>query len=195
LLADLFHVLKEPVVPALDGKAGGSAGARQGQGAGSRAGDSLFAYHYVKAHYWDSISFTDERLLRTPIFEPRLDKYFRNLVPPQADSIEREADRMLLEARTSKPMFQYLMVYFVQKYVNPEYMGQDAVFVHLFEKYINTGQADFFTEKYRQFINNRAYSLMANLIGQPAANLQMVDTSDHPQPLYGVDAPFIVLCF
>jgi len=179
LLATLFYALKEPVVPP----------------APPQNKDSLFAYHYFRSHYWDSISLTDARLLRTPVFEPRLDKYFQNLVPPEADSIEREADRMLLESRTNKDMFQYLLVWFVQKYVNPVYMGQDAVFVHLFEKYINTGQAEFFTEKYRQFLNNRAYSLMANLIGSPAPDLQMIDTLDKPRPLYGVDAPFIVICF
>ena len=182
LLTTLFQLLKEPVVPPAPRQPGGKY-------------DSLFAYHYFKSHYWDDISFTDERLTRTPVFEPRLDKYFRDLVPPQADSIDREVDMMLLESRTSKPLFQYLLVYFVQKYVNPEYMGQDAVFVHLFEKYINTGQAEFFTEKYRTFINNRAYSLMANLIGEPAADLQMVDTSDKPRTLYEVAAPFIVICF
>jgi thioredoxin family protein/uncharacterized protein DUF5106 len=182
LLTTLFKLLKEPIPPPAARQPGGKY-------------DSLYAYRYFKSHYWDDISFTDERLTRTPIFEPRLDKYFRDLVPPDADSIEREADKMLLESRTSKPMFQYLLVYFVQKYVNPEYMGQDAIFVHLFEKYINTGEAEFFTEKYRQFLNNRAYSLMANLIGQPAANLEMVDSSDHPQPLYGVNAPFTVICF
>ncbi|HMH21845.1 MAG TPA: thioredoxin-like domain-containing protein [Puia sp.] len=195
LLATLFHTMKEPVVPPVPAAAKGGARGMGPSGAGGAGYDSLFAYHFYKAHFWDSISFTDERLLRTPVFEPRLDKYFRNLVPPQADSIEREADNMLLESRTSKAMFQYLMVYFVQKYVNPEYMGQDAVFVHLFEKYINAGQADFFTEKYREFLNNRAYSLMANLIGQPAPNLEMVDSSGRPQPLYGVDAPFILICF
>lgn len=182
LLTTLFQLLKEPVVPPAPRQPGGKY-------------DSLFAYHYFKSHYWDDISFTDERLTRTPVFEPRLDKYFRDLVPPQADSIDREVDMMLLESRTSKPLFQYLLVYFVQKYVNPEYMGQDAVFVHLFEKYINTGLAEFFTEKYRTFINNRAYSLMANLIGEPAADLQMVDTSDKPRTLYEVAAPFIVICF
>ena len=92
-------------------------------------------------------------------------------------------------------MFKYLLVHFVQKYINPEYMGQDAVFVHLFEKYINTGQAEFFTDKYRKFVNDRAYSLMANLIGQPAANLDMVDSLDHPIPLYSVESPFVVICF
>ena len=182
LLSTLFHTLKEPVVPPAAQQPGGKY-------------DSLFAYRYFRSHYWDGISFTDERLTRTPVFEPRLDKYFRDLVPPAADSIEREADMMLLQARVSKPLFQFLMVYFVQKYVNPEYMGQDAVFVHLFEKYINTGQTEFFTEKYRTFLNNRAYSLMANLIGQPAANLTMVDTAGKPRPLYDLQAPFVVICF
>ena len=182
LLSTLFRLLKEPVVPPAAKQPGGKY-------------DSLFAYRYFKDHYWDGVSFSDERLSRTPVFEPRLDKYFHDLVPPEADSIEREADMMLLESRVSKPMFQYLLVYFVQKYVNPEYMGQDAVFVHLFEKYINTGQAEFFTEKYRKFLDNRAYSLMANLIGQPAANLEMVDTAGKARDLYEVSAPFIVICF
>ena len=182
LLATLLKALREPVIPPADKQPGGKY-------------DTLFAYRYYKAHYWDSVSFSDERLVRTPLFEPKLDKYFRDLVPPVADSINREVDWMLLYSRTSKEMFKYLLVHFVQKYINPEYMGQDAVFVHIFEKFINTGQADFFTEKYRKFVNDRAYSLMANLIGQPAPNLEMTDTLNHPQPLYGVDARFMVVCF
>ena len=198
LLTTLFHLLKEPVIPPAARQPGGKYDSNFAYPAARQPGgkyDSNFAYRYFKSHYWDDISFTDERLTRTPVFEPRLDKYFHDLVPPEADSIEREADMMLLEARVSKPMFQYLMVYFVQKYVNPEYMGQDAVFVHLFEKYINTGETEFFTDKYRTFLNNRAYSLMANLIGQPAANLEMVDSTGKPMPLYDVQAPFVVICF
>jgi hypothetical protein len=182
LLTVLLRALKEPIIPGQDKNAAGKK-------------DSLFAYHYYKAHYWDGVSFTDDRLIRTPIFEPKLDKYYKDLVPPDPDSINREVDKMLLESRTNKEMFKYLLVHFVQKYVNPEYMGQDAVFVHLFEKYINTGQAEFFTDKYRKYVNDRAYSLMANLIGQPAANLEMVDSLDKPLPLYSVDAHFIIICF
>jgi thiol-disulfide isomerase/thioredoxin len=71
----------------------------------------------------------------------------------------------------------------------------DAVFVHLFEKYINTGQATFFTEKYREYIDKRAYSVMANLIGQPASNLIMVDSLQKPLPLYNVKADYTVVVF
>ena len=181
-LAALLQLLKEPVVPPADKQPAGKY-------------DTAFAYHYYKSHYWDGVSFTDDRVIRTPIFEPKLEKYYKDLVPPEADSIIREVDMMLLEARTNKEMFKFLLVHFVQKYINPEYMGQDAVFVHLFEKYINTGQADFFTEKYRKFVNDRAYSLMANLIGQPAANLEMTDTLDHTLQLYELNAPYTVICF
>ena len=182
LLAMLLRALKEPVVPQMNKD-------------GTKKADSLYAYHYFKSHYWDGVSFTDDRLIRTPIFEPKLDRYYKDLVAPEADSINREVDKMLLESRTNKEMFKYLLVHFVQKYINPEYMGQDAVFVHLFEKYINTGQAEFFTDKYRKFVNDRAYSLMANLIGQPAANLDMVDSLDHPIPLYSIESRFVVICF
>ncbi|MBS1917947.1 MAG: DUF5106 domain-containing protein [Bacteroidetes bacterium] len=182
LLATLFRAMKDPVIPPADKQPGGKY-------------DSQYAFHYYKSHYWDGISFTDDRLVRTPIFEPKLERYFKDLVTPTADSINKEVDWMLLYSRSNKEMFKFLMVHFVQKYINPEFMGQDAVFVHIFDKFINPGEADFFTEKYRKFINDRAYSLMANLIGQPAANLEMVDTANKPTPLYGVQAQFTVVCF
>jgi hypothetical protein len=182
LLTTLLRALKEPIVPPVPKLPNGRP-------------DSTFAYRYYKAHYWDSISFTDDRLIRTPIFEPKLDHYYKDLVSPESDSIDREIDYMLLFSRTNKDMFKFLLVYFTQKYINPEYMGQDAVFIHLFEKYINTGQADFFTEKYRKFVDDRAYSIMANLIGQPAANLEMTYTSGKTRSLYEIPANFVLVCF
>jgi len=182
LLATLFITMKEPVIPPADKQPGGKY-------------DTAFAFRYYKSHYWDGVTFTDERIVRTPVFEPKLEKYFRDLVPHIADSINKEVDWMLLYSRTSKELFKYLLVHFVQKYVNPEYMGEDAVFVHLFNKFINAGQAEFFTEKYRKFLNERAYSMMANLIGDPAADLVMVDSLNKPTPLYGVKANFVVVCF
>jgi thiol-disulfide isomerase/thioredoxin len=179
LLAALFRALKEPVIP--------PAAAQH---------DSTFAYRYFKAHYWDGISFTDERLLRTPIFEAKLEKYYKDLVLPDPDSIKKEIDIMLLKSAPNKEMYKFLLIHFVQKYINPEYMGQDAVFVHLFERYINNNpQVDWFTEKYNKYMSDRAYSLMANLIGQPAYNMTMTDTLERTTTLYSVSAPFTVICF
>jgi len=182
LMSALFRALKDPEVPAAKNHPGGKY-------------DSVFAYRYYKDHFWDGVSFRDDRLVRTPFFESRVDKYFRDLVVPNPDSIIREVDHLLLAARGTSEMYQFLMVHFVQKYVNPEYMGQDAVFVHLFEKYINTGQAAFFTAQYKEFLTKRAYSLMANLIGQPASDLQMVDSVGKPMNLYNIKGSYTVVFF
>jgi thiol-disulfide isomerase/thioredoxin len=181
-LTALFKAMQEPLVPPGNKHPGGKY-------------DSIYAYRYFKDHYWDGVSLTDDRLIRTPIFESRLDKYYKDLVAPDPDSINREVDHMLLMSRTNKEMWKYLMVYFVQKYINPEFMGQDAVFVHLWEKYVNTGQAPFFTEQYQKHMSDRAYSLMANLIGAPAPELIMVDTTNKPTLLSKVQADFTVLVF
>jgi thiol-disulfide isomerase/thioredoxin len=181
-LSMLFNAIREPEIPPASSHPGGKY-------------DSNYAYQYYKSNYWKGVSIGDERLVRTPFFEPKLEKYYKELVHPLADSIKKEIDEMLLQARASNEMFKYLLVHFVQKYINPEYMGQDAVFVHLFEKYINTGQAEFFTAQYKDFMTKRAYSLMANLIGQPAANLEMVDTLGKPVPLYNIQSDYIVVVF
>jgi hypothetical protein len=182
LMSALFKALKDPQVPPASQHPGGKY-------------DSTYAYTYYKNHFWDGISFRDDRLVRTPFFESKLEKYFRDLVVPNPDSIIREVDHLLLASRGTSEMYQFLMVHFVQKYVNPEYMGQDAVFVHLFEKYINTGQASFFTATYKEFLTKRAYSLMANLIGQPASDMQMVDSLGKPMNLYTVKSPYTVVFF
>ncbi len=181
-LSLLFKAMKEPQVPPASMHPGGKY-------------DSAFAFNVYKQAYWNGISFDDARLLRTPFFEAKLEKYYRDLVNPDPDSVIAEIDYMLLYARSAPEMFQFLIVHFVQKYVNPQYMGQDAVFVHLFEKYINTGMTPFFTSNYRDYLDKRAYSLMANLIGQPAANLDMVTLAGTSTPLYNVKADYTVVVF
>jgi peroxiredoxin len=182
ILTALFKAMKEPIVPPASKHPGG-------------VYDSNYAYQYYKSHFWDGVEWTDERLVRTPFFEPKLIRYYKELVAPHPDSLIKEVDKMILYSRSNKEMYKYLMVHFVQKYINPEYMGQDAVFVHLFEKYINTNQTDFFTAQYKEFMTKRAYSLMANLIGSPAANLEMVDSVGKPTNLYDINADMVVLCF
>jgi hypothetical protein len=183
MLAALFRALKEPIVPPAKDHPKGQY-------------DTLFALHYFKEHFWDGISFTDDRLLRTPIFEQKIDKYFKELVSPHPDSIKIEADQLLLRTGPNKEMFKYLLTYLVQKYIKPTYMGQDAVFVHLFEKYINNNPSvNWFTEAYKKHMFDRAYSLMGNLIGNTAQNLEMIDSLGTAMPLYGINANYILICF
>ena len=157
--------------------------------------DSLENYYYYKAHYWDGVTFMDDRILRSPFFLPKFEKYYRELIVPQADSIIKEADYQLLLARNNTEVYKFLLNWLTDEYINPKYMGQDAVFVHLFEKYHSKGLTSWLNEKQMETISRRAYMLMSNLIGLKAADLDMLDTTGKPSPLYKVAADYTVVVF
>lgn len=183
LLTAIFDLLKDPVIP-------------QAKDHPSGKYDSIYAYQYYKNHFWDGVSFTDDRLIRTPVLQGKFDKYYDQVLPADPDSIILYADKMLDESKSSEEMFKFVLSSLAEKYVNPKYMGQDAIFVHLFEKYFLTGQADaWMNEKYKKYIFDRGYSLMSNTIGKRAAELPMIDTLGKSFNLYDLNASFTIICF
>lgn len=157
--------------------------------------DSLNNYYEYKSHYWDGITFMDDRIIRTPFFLRKLERYYREVLSPAADSIIRDVDYKLLLARSAPEMYKFLLNWLTDEYINPKYMGQDAVFVHLFEKYHSKGLTKWLNESQLDAISRRAYMLMSNLIGDKAADLEMLDTDNKPASLYNVQADYTVVCF
>ncbi len=156
--------------------------------------DSLFSYKYFKSHFWDGVNFYDGRLLRTPFFESRIDKYFEQLVFPSADSVIKEIDWMMSYANIHEDMQKFLLLKFVNRYLNQKYMWEDAIFVHLYEKYFSNKTYSWLTEAGKKTITERAYSLMANIFGSPAADINLPDVLDKKTSLYAVNAEFILVC-
>lgn len=181
MLAGFFQTMKRPEtppVPMVNGKP-----------------DSVYPYRYVKDHWWDDVSFENESLVRTPFFDAKVEEYFKYYVVPDADSIFSEANYMLLLSRSNKELFNYLLGKFTDKYINPEFMGQEKVFLKLFDNYYSKGDTAWLTEKQRKYIFDRAYSLMANQLGEPAAELKMLDTAGKDVSLYGITAPYTFVVF
>ena len=157
--------------------------------------DTLDNYYNYKQHYWDGVSFTDDRVIRTPFFLPKLERYYREIIQQAPDSIIKDLDYKLLLARVSPEMYKFLLNWFTDEYINPKYMGQDAVFVHLFEKYHSKGVSTWLNEKQQETISRRAYMQMSNLIGVKAANLEMVDSTGKLKPLYDLNAEYTLVVF
>jgi thiol-disulfide isomerase/thioredoxin len=184
ILSALLHLMEEPVVPAAEKHPGGKY-------------DSTFAYRYFKDHYWDGINFWDERIARTPasLFDERLDKYYNTLVFPQPDSVIKELDWMLGYATPSEEMTRFLLVKFINRYLNQKYMWEDAVFVHLYQKYFSQKEYAWLTAQGKKIITERAYSLMANIMGNPAENISLPDSTGKIINLYTDTARFTIVCF
>lgn len=157
--------------------------------------DSLANYNFFKDHYWDGVTFMDDRIIRTPFFLPKLETYYRTVMSQSSDSLIRDIDYKLLLARNSPEMFKYLLNWFTDEYFRPKYMGQDAVFVYLFNQYHSKGMSPWLDAKQQKSIADRAYMQMANLVGEQAANLEFLNTEDKVTPLYDVVADYTVVLF
>lgn len=182
LLSVLFITMREPGMPAAfkDPKT---------------KADSISAFNYFKEHFWDGVNFWDGRLAYTTLFEEKLDKYFTQLVVPHPDSVIKEIDWMLGYSSINEEMNRFLLLKFVNRYLNQKYMWEDAVFVHLFEKYFAQKDYSWLSDKGRKTITDRAYSLMSNIFGKTAENITLPDSTGKAISLYDVKAPYIVVCF
>jgi len=157
--------------------------------------DSVLAYNFYKSHYWDGVNFWDGRLAYTPFFEDKIDKYFSQLVVPNPDSVIKEIDWMLGYASINEEMNRFLLIKFVNRYLNQKYMWEDAVFVHLFEKYFSQKTYSWLNETGKKTITDRAYSLMANILGTPASDVELPDPNGTPVSLYALQADFTIVAF
>lgn len=178
LLTSIFRAMKDPEVPPTP----------PGE-------DSTFGYRYYKAHYWDSVDLSDGRLVRTDIIEKKLTRYFSQLVPLDPDSIILEADKIVARTRNDKEMFKFVVWWLTYTYETSKYMGMDAVFVHMVEKYYVSGEAYWLKDDQLNKIISRAYSLAPNLIGQQAPPLEVKDSSLKTVSLYTTKAKYTVLVF
>lgn len=181
-LTTLLQAMREPELPA----------ALQHQ---QTRADSLAAYRYYKDRFWNGINFWDNRMLQTPFFEEKLDKYFNQLVVPDPDSVKKEIDWMLGYASINKDMYKFLLSKFVNRYINQKYMYEDAVFVHLFEKYLATKKPDWYDDKQYKTITDRAYSMMANIVGTPAADIVLPDSLGVMRSMYADSSLYTLVCF
>ena len=177
-LLNTMEVPEAPAVPIVNGKA-----------------DSLYPYRYVKNHYWDNVVFNDNRLLRTPFFEKKLDDYFKNFVSREPDSVIEEVQYMLTVAKTGKEIYPFLLFKFTNKYISPEFMGQDKVFLHIYQNFFAKGDTILLNEASKKSLRDRAYSLMANQLGLPAPILVLNDVNDKRFALHNVKAQYTFVAF
>ena len=98
--------------------------------------DSTFQWRYFKKHYFDNIDFSEAGLLRTPIFQGKLNYFFDKVVVPVPDSMKYEADRVIAMAYAGDTlMFRFVAAHLVNYFESSKIMGFDEVFVHIAEQW------------------------------------------------------------
>ena len=157
--------------------------------------DSLFPYRYYKAHYFDNIDFTNDDILRTPIYHEKIKSYMENLTVRHPDSINKSADILVEKTRKNKELFKYTVWWITNTHESANWMGADAIFVHMVDKYYTKDQAFWLDSSRLAKVRDRARILKPLLIGKKGPNLLLQDTLGKTIPLYSLKAKYTVLVF
>lgn len=180
--AFLLRNMKEPVAPKAPENEEGET-------------DPYWSFYYQKHHFWDNFEFSDDRILRTPIFHNKIEKFLETYTPKHPDSINIAADIIIENSKANEEIFKYALGYITQKYQKSKIMGMEAVFVHLAKNYYLKGQADWVNEKQLKKINERYQKLRHNLIGLKAKDIKMQNLEGEMTSLYDLDASYTLLLF
>lgn len=152
-------------------------------------------YFYNKNHYWDEFDFTDSRMVRTPIYHSKLDRFFNKIIVQNPDSIIHEADIIIAKTKSDSDMFKFTVHYITNNFEKSKIMGMESVFIHMGLKYYTHELATWLDSAQIEKIRERAKVMEPLQIGKKAINLSLMDTSGHWQNFYSLKTDYTILVF
>ncbi|HYG21087.1 MAG TPA: redoxin domain-containing protein [Ohtaekwangia sp.] len=158
--------------------------------------DSTFQLRWYREHFFDNFDLAEDALLRMPrpLYSEKINEYLDKLFAPQADSVTQAIDKLMMKAKKNPETFRYALYALLQKYQQPEIMGLDAVFVNLYDRYIVTGESDYWVNaSMKKNLKEYAERLRKSLIGKTAPNLMMQDQNLKPRSMYDLKNKYTIV--
>ncbi|MEM7574981.1 MAG: redoxin domain-containing protein [Bacteroidota bacterium] len=150
---------------------------------------------YLQEHYLDNLDLQDPRLLRTPFLFQRINFFVERLHVQAPDSISVAIDRVLGRMDTESETFKYYLIHYLNKAANSEFVGMDAIYVHLIDNYYAKGLAPWTEEEQLASFLDNANRLRPLLIGEIAPDIQMQTREGNSISLHEIDSEYTVLYF
>ena len=160
--------------------------------------DPAFNYLYLKKHYWDNIDLSENGLLRTPIYESKLNYFFSKLVVPLPDSLIYDCHNLIQKVYDAGDtlMFQYTCSHLFSMFDTSKIMGYDAVFVSIAEDWYLSGKATWIDTTLFKKIAERVDKITPTRIGNICYNLEKMQSFDDKYySLHNLKADYIILAF
>lgn len=156
--------------------------------------DSMWVFNYYKAHYWDAFDFSDPRIVNTPFYEPKLERYFKNLVVQVPDSITKDADLMVKRVSANKDLKSWTVFYITNQYETPKTVGTEAVWVYMANKYYLSGEMGV-GEDVKKRIAEKVATMKDLLVNKTFPPLTLTDPTGKKVSVQAIDANYTVLFF
>lgn len=157
--------------------------------------DSTYNYWNYRNHYWDGMDWTDERLLRTPVYYNKLKFWVDKVVPQHPDTLAVQMNWLINQSTQADELYRYTLSYLTYNFESSKIMGFDAVFVSIVENNHAQRKAWWVTEETNKKIVDRATQLKFTLIGAQAVDLFLQDSAGRIVQLGKIPTDYTILVF
>lgn len=152
-------------------------------------------WRFTQGHYFDNIDLADQRMLRTPFLFDRIDFFVNKLQVRHPDTLANAVINVLEKMKPAEESFKYYLIHYLNEFANSKFVGMDAAYVALVEKYYATGQAPWTEAEQLEKIVDNAKALKPLLIGKIAPDLMLKTRAGEVFNLHGIESPYTVLYF
>jgi len=152
-------------------------------------------YNFQKNHFWDNFNFARAGLIRTPVFQEKLDTYFKKMILQIPDSLINPMVQVIEKSKKNEEVYHYIFLYLLNESNQSQIMGMDKVFVALSEKYVLKDPKTWLDTGVVTKIRDRVNAVKPNLIGNIAPELKLQDSEGNFYSLRQMNAPFTLLYF
>ncbi len=150
-------------------------------------------YAFRIDHYFDHIDLSDERLLNTEALFNKVFFYLDQLVPQSIISLNGNIDRVLQKMEPGSKNFKFFLDHIMLEYASSDFIGMDAVYVHVVDEYYGKGMAPWVKEEDLAEMIEDVRRRKPLLLGNPAPRIDMELKDGTPISLYDVKAPITLL--
>ena len=152
-------------------------------------------YNYNRDHFFDYVDFSDERILITPLLQPKLDNYFNKVLVQSPDSVIPQALKIINRSKKNQNVYQYVSQFLINNSLQSKIMGMDAVFVAIADKVYLSGEATWADTTILKKVAEEAFLIRQNIIGKVAPELVMENISGEIESLHQLQNDYTILLF
>ncbi len=155
----------------------------------------VMRYNHRISTWFDNFDLSDERLLRSPLFNNKISQYFTRELIQHPDTLKRAIDNVLELTDGNRDIFRHIAVFLFNHFRQSTIMGHDAVLVKIADDIYLSGRADWASEEFINNLRQDIERLRPSLIGNKAANMAMESYSHGRVELHDLEAEYIVIYF
>lgn len=150
-------------------------------------------YKFRQDHYFDNVDISDDRLLNTEALFNKIFFYLNELTPQSIQSINANIDYVLSLMKPGTKNFKFYLDHIMLEYASSDYIGMDAVYVHVVDNFYAKGAAPWVKKEDLDEMLDDVRKRKPILMGNPAPRIDMELKDGTPIALYDVDAPITIL--